>query len=275
MRTPATDGVTVFRRIVPSLGVILTAVVLLTGCQLLPDKQSPRVDLDVAADQVNLIPDPETGVAVLEVRVEASDDRALDEVWIEVDGERYDDSLESGVDDLQFEDDFVIELEPGEHEIEAVATDAAGNEDRSRAQGVVVAETPAAPQLTQEQLQPGELPEGHPDIAGMNGVSVAAGRTPREHVEAYGRALVAGDYDTAYTLLPPSTAVNYGSAEAFGQQIAGYGITGWSIGTEETSDGAVSIVGALETQNMDISYVWRFLRSGEGWTCVSREMDGS
>jgi len=165
---PATEGVTVFRRVLPSLGVILCAVVLLTGCQLLPDKQSPRVDLDVAADQVNLIPDAETGVAVLEVRVEASDDRALDEVWIEVDGERYDDSLESGIDDLEFDDDFVIELEPGDHEIEAVATDAAGNEDSSRSQSVVVAEVAAAPALSEEQMESGgELPEGHPDISGM------------------------------------------------------------------------------------------------------------
>lgn len=255
------------------------ASLLLGGCQLLPDKENPRVDLDVEVDQVSIIAVPETGLGVLELLVEATDDRELDEVWIEVDGEPYEDSREAAIGDVRFDDEVVIELEPGSHEIEAVARDAAGNEDRSRTQDIEVAESGTAPALTPEQLAAGEqpagvLPQGHPDIGGKSAGVVPAGQTPRQYVEAYCAAVDSGDYAAAYAMLPPSMQENYGDAAAYGSQAAGYGIDGWSIDDVVESGDTMRVACTQQTPQMPITYTWTFTLSGDEWTCTERVMGG-
>jgi hypothetical protein len=103
---------------------------------------------------------------------------------------------------------------------------------------------------------------------------VEAGKTPEDHVKTYFDAVVAGDFSTAFKLLPASKQAEYGSEATFAEQLTGYGVTGYSIdsATEEGDEAQVTA-----TANMPggaFQYLWVFVKDGDTWLVKSRTLPG-
>lgn len=99
------------------------------------------------------------------------------------------------------------------------------------------------------------------------------GVTPEQHVEAYFNAIIKGDYQTAYDLLPADKKAAQDAA-SFGQQLAGYGITAFKLGETSTS-GEDTLVNATATMaGGSFDYVWTFTKVDGKWVVKSRELAG-
>ena len=103
---------------------------------------------------------------------------------------------------------------------------------------------------------------------------VPAGQSPGEYVAAYFDAVLAADYTTAYAMLPSAKQADYGSEQAFADQLTGYGITEYTI--DETTENGDE-VGVLATATMPggaFQYLWTFVKDGDGWLVKSRTLPG-
>ncbi len=103
---------------------------------------------------------------------------------------------------------------------------------------------------------------------------VPEGTDPVEYVEAYHKAVAAGDYASAYKMLPLDKQQSYGDATAYEEQLKAYGITGYEMG-EPTEDGDTITVAATQvTPQMPITYTWTLKKVGDTWFVASRTMGG-
>ncbi|MHB1340700.1 MAG: hypothetical protein ACYC77_11665 [Coriobacteriia bacterium] len=102
---------------------------------------------------------------------------------------------------------------------------------------------------------------------------VADGVTPEQHVEKYFSSIISGDYQTAYDLLPADKKAAQDAA-SFGEQLAGYGITEFTMGetTKEGDDTKVSATATMAGGSFD--YVWTFTTVDGKLVVKSRELAG-
>lgn len=103
---------------------------------------------------------------------------------------------------------------------------------------------------------------------------VAAGMTPEQHVSAYFDAVVAGDFEGAYALLPTAKQQDYGSLEAFSEQLNGYGITGFTIDSVVEEGDQTQVTATATMPGGDFQYLWTFVKDGDEWLVKSRTLPG-
>ncbi len=103
---------------------------------------------------------------------------------------------------------------------------------------------------------------------------VAAGSTPEQHVTAYFDAVLAGDYATAYAMLPTSKQESYGSVEAFGEQLTGYGMTEYTIDSAVEEGEEAQVTATAVMPGGSFQYLWTFVKDGEGWLVKTRTLPG-
>ncbi|HAL29640.1 MAG TPA: hypothetical protein DCP20_02850 [Coriobacteriia bacterium] len=103
---------------------------------------------------------------------------------------------------------------------------------------------------------------------------VAAGTTPEQHVTAYFDAVVEGDFEGAYALLPVAKQQDYGSLEAFSEQLNGYGITGFAIDSVAEEGDQSQVTATATMPGGDFQYLWTFVKDGEEWLVKSRTLPG-
>jgi flagellar basal body-associated protein FliL len=104
---------------------------------------------------------------------------------------------------------------------------------------------------------------------------VPSGMTPEQVVKTYNEDVIAGKYAEAYKLLPLDKQQSYGSADAYQQQVAAYGINAYNMGAPVESGDEVSIAAEQVTPQMPITYTWTFKKVGDQWFVASRTMGGS
>lgn len=103
---------------------------------------------------------------------------------------------------------------------------------------------------------------------------VAAGMTPEQHVSAYFDAVVAGDFEGAYALLPAAKQQEYGSLDAFSEQLKGYGITSFTIDSVVEEGDETQVTATATMPGGDFQYLWTFVKDGEEWLVKSRTLPG-
>jgi hypothetical protein len=103
---------------------------------------------------------------------------------------------------------------------------------------------------------------------------VAAGLTPEQHVATYFDAVVAGDYATAFAMLPTSKQAEYGDEAAFAEQLAGYGVTDYAIDDVTEADGETQVIATANMPGGAFQYLWTFVKDGEEWLVKSRTLPG-
>lgn len=130
---------------------------------------------------------------------------------------------------------------------------------------------------TQAPVQaPAGMPGGMPSTAPApfdpaTATKVPEGKTPEEFLTAYLVACENGDWDTAFASLPLGKQQQYGSAQAFGSQLATYGIVGHDVREVSATDDQIVIAGIMETsQQGKWSYDWTFKQEGGVWYAADR-----
>lgn len=103
---------------------------------------------------------------------------------------------------------------------------------------------------------------------------VEAGKTPEEHVKAYFDAVVAGDYATAYKMLPAAKQADYGSESAFAEQLKSYGVTSYTIDDVTEEGGETKITATASMPGGSFQYLWTFVKEGDTWLVKSRTLPG-
>jgi len=104
---------------------------------------------------------------------------------------------------------------------------------------------------------------------------VPAGQTPEEFLKAYNEAIIAGQFDAAYKMLPLDKQKSYGDAKSYASQVKGYGITGYKLGKATENGDTTSIATLQENPAMPVTYTWNFKKVGDTWYVESRVMGGS
>jgi uncharacterized protein YxeA len=122
---------------------------------------------------------------------------------------------------------------------------------------------------------PTGMPSGTPaEFDPATATVVGAGLTPEQHVMAYFDAVVGGDYATAYTMLPTAKQQEYGDEAAFSSQLAGYGITSYTIdGVVENGD-ETEVTATAVMAGGNFQYLWTFVKDGDNWLVKSRTLPG-
>lgn len=135
--------------------------------------------------------------------------------------------------------------------------------------GVPVAQAPVA------QTPPANMGQPPADVPfdPKTATKVGAGQTPQQHTEAYFKALVKGDFKTAYNLLPADKKAAQDEA-SFATQLKSYGLTGYKMGKatvtgDETKVDATAVTGAGE-----FGYTWTFVKKDGVLYAKSRVLSG-
>lgn len=102
---------------------------------------------------------------------------------------------------------------------------------------------------------------------------VPAGETPEQYVVAYFDAVVAGDFQTAYDRLPADKKAAQDAA-AFGQQLAGYGVTAYTIDNVAEEGDQAEVTATATMPGGAFQYLWTFVKDGDGWLVKSRTLPG-
>jgi hypothetical protein len=102
-----------------------------------------------------------------------------------------------------------------------------------------------------------------------------SGMTPEQAMTAYSKAVTAAKWSDAYALLPLAQKQQYQSADAMGQQLAQYNISGFDVGKATTNGNDVVIVAQENTPAMNITYTWTFTKDGGTWYVKQRTMGGT
>ncbi len=117
-----------------------------------------------------------------------------------------------------------------------------------------------------------EETEGEGDDGG-----VSSGSTTEDAefvVESFHAAVMSGEYDRAWALLPEEKRVAT-SAEDFAAQLEGYDITGYRIlGSWQDGDDSVTVQSEFDAAGSTFGYTWRVERVEGEWVAVSREITG-
>ena len=102
---------------------------------------------------------------------------------------------------------------------------------------------------------------------------IAADSTPQKWVEGYYLACDKKDWKVAWEHLP--TAKRETTTEAaLGEQLKGYGITGWKITGSSEKDGTLEISADQTTQYGVFTSVWTFVQDGKVWLLKSKKVAG-
>lgn len=100
---------------------------------------------------------------------------------------------------------------------------------------------------------------------------VASGVEPKAHVENYLKACAAGDFTTAFKMLPADKQASYGTADAYAGQLKGYGdLSNYSVSEPKTQGEDVVVTGSQNIGGMEFAYDWTFVKSGDDWLVKSR-----
>lgn len=100
---------------------------------------------------------------------------------------------------------------------------------------------------------------------------VAAGVEPKQHVENYLKACAAGDFTTAFKMLPADKQASYGTADAYAGQLKGYGdLSNYSVSEPKKQGEDVVVTGSQNIGGMEFAYDWTFVKSDGGWLVKSR-----
>ncbi len=103
---------------------------------------------------------------------------------------------------------------------------------------------------------------------------VAAGQTPEQHVAAYFDAVVAGDFASAYLMLPTAKQAEYGDEAAFTDQLTGYGVTAYTIDNVTEADGETQVLATATMPGGAFQYLWTFVQENGEWLVKSRTLPG-
>lgn len=104
---------------------------------------------------------------------------------------------------------------------------------------------------------------------------VADGQTPEDHVKKYFDAVIAGDYSTAFKMLPTSKQAEYGDEAAFTQQLQGYGVTGYNVDSGQQQGEEYQVLATATMPGGDFQYLWTFVKGdGGGWLVKARTLPG-
>ncbi len=116
----------------------------------------------------------------------------------------------------------------------------------------------------------GETVEFDPATA----TKVPAGTEPEAYVKSYYEACDAGDYAKAYALLPKDKQASYGDANAFGEQLKGYGITGYELEPAKVDGDTATITAWQQTPMGAFGYTWEIVKVDGEWVVKSRNQSG-
>lgn len=103
---------------------------------------------------------------------------------------------------------------------------------------------------------------------------VEAGKGPEDHVKAYFDAVVAGDYTAAFAMLPTSKQAEYGSEQAFSDQLKSYGIESYTIDDVTETDTESQVTASASMAGGAFQYLWTFVKEGDSWLVQSRTLPG-
>lgn len=121
-----------------------------------------------------------------------------------------------------------------------------------------------------QQTAPAEATEFDPKTA----TKVPAGVEPEAYVKGYYEACDKGDYAKAFSLLPKDKQASYGDANAFGEQLKGYGIDGYELDPAKVSGDTAEITAWQKTPMGSFGYTWVLVKDGDTWLVKSRNQSG-
>lgn len=122
-----------------------------------------------------------------------------------------------------------------------------------------------SPALTEEQLS-GSLPSGHPAIGAQSSAP-----DPKGLIERFLSAQASGDWQTAWSILPESVRSKYGTLEAYSEQLKGYGdLSEYGIASTVTNGDSATVVSWTSVAGMKLSYEWKLRRDGSTWEATAR-----
>ncbi|MHB1136887.1 MAG: hypothetical protein ACYCXR_04215 [Coriobacteriia bacterium] len=119
---------------------------------------------------------------------------------------------------------------------------------------------------------PGATTEAEFDPA--TAVKVAEGTTPEQHVIQYFDAVLAGEWDAAYAMLPTSKQASYGNVDAFSSQLQGYGMTEYTIDSAVEEGEEAQVTATAVMPGGSFQYLWTFVKDGESWLVKARTLPG-
>lgn len=101
------------------------------------------------------------------------------------------------------------------------------------------------------------------------------GTTPKDWVTAYYDACDKKDWKTAWEHLPAAKK-NATTADALGEQLSGYGITGYTIdSSKDNTDGDLEISVTQKTSQFgDFTTIWTFQKSGDTYLVKNKAVAG-
>ncbi len=100
---------------------------------------------------------------------------------------------------------------------------------------------------------------------------VPSGQTPEEYLNAYFVACEKGDWETAFNMLPLGKKNYYQTADAFGTQLAGYGISAHKVTVQDGgTDTEVVYIGSMTTSAGEMGYPWTFVKVDGDWYLKTR-----
>jgi hypothetical protein len=102
---------------------------------------------------------------------------------------------------------------------------------------------------------------------------VPEGQTPETYVVEYFDAVVAGDFATAYSLLPTDKKAA-STEEQFAEQLRGYGVTEYTIDSATEAGEEAQVLATATMPGGAFQYLWTFVKDGDGWLVKSRTLPG-
>lgn len=102
---------------------------------------------------------------------------------------------------------------------------------------------------------------------------VPGGQTPKAFVEAYFKAIMSKDFKAAYNMLPADKKASQ-TADQYGQTLAGYGFTGYTMGAEQDAGDKATVSATAKTGSGDFPYSFTFQKYNGGWVLMARTLQG-
>lgn len=106
-----------------------------------------------------------------------------------------------------------------------------------------------------------------------NATKVPSGEQPTAFVEAYYKAVAAGNYQGAYQYLPQATKEGQSVAD-FESALKGYSITGYTMGQSNTSGSNMTIEADEQTAYGTFTTIWTFVQQNGAWLLKSKAVAG-
>lgn len=138
-----------------------------------------------------------------------------------------------------------------------------------------VAETPSAGETTVTAGTTAPMGQSQEEAFDpATATTVADGQSPEQHVNGYFDAVVAGDFSTAFSMLPAAKQAEYGGEEAFSTQLTGYGITSYRIDASTENGDEAQVTATAVMEGGEFQYLWTFVKDGDNWLVKSRTLPG-